>query len=536
MKRKIAAIFAADIAGYSRLVAEDEEETLRRLASYRSVMDDFIVRAGGRIFNTAGDAVLAVFPSAVEAVRCAIDIQESLRTRNLAYPSSRQMSFRIGITIGDVVERDGDLLGDGVNIAARLEGIAPVGGICISRTVHEQVANKLSVQFADIGEQQVKNIPTPIHAYKIEMRQDDGRIENAPAKNTAWTMATAIAAAGVLVIGVAATAYLVMSRNRSPQTDTPQTAIATTVERTTPAGAAEQTAPRGERASPTAMMEQKTAPAPAAGRLVPEVIPLIADRARINVRNEYVSAPDHKALAISSGPLGFITGQADDETAKTAALDMCQKRADAVTPGRQCELYAVGNTVVYGRGHPPMPPTPWIARDPSIERPLVAGEIPLLREQGKTRIEKAYVPGHKPKALAVASAGGYGFYLNQESVDEAARRALEFCGGAAGVPCIIVAVDDEFVVPIPATMKPVGLFRPATSAAVAPGLREDLAQRLANAPGGWSAVAVGDGAKIGLGLKATSEQEAINGALADCAKQDRSCRVIAIGPFSVEPK
>ena len=144
MKRKIAAIFAADIAGYSRLVAEDEEETLRRLASYRQVTDDFIAKGGGRIFNTAGDAVLAEFPSAVEAVRCAIDIQESLRTRNMAYPPSRQMAFRIGITIGDVVERDGDLLGDGVNIAARLEGLAEVGGICISRAVHEQVANKLS--------------------------------------------------------------------------------------------------------------------------------------------------------------------------------------------------------------------------------------------------------------------------------------------------------------------------------------------------------------------------------------------------------
>src|SRR5882724_9994537 len=122
MKRKIAAIFAADIVGYSRLVAEDEEGTLRRLASYRLVTDDFIAKCGGRIFNTAGDAVLAEFPSAVEAVRCAIDIQESLRTRNMAYPPSRQMAFRIGITIGDVVERDGDLLGDGVNIAARLEG------------------------------------------------------------------------------------------------------------------------------------------------------------------------------------------------------------------------------------------------------------------------------------------------------------------------------------------------------------------------------------------------------------------------------
>src|SRR6201998_3289840 len=174
MKRKIAAIFAAEIAGYSRLVAEDEEETLRRLASYRQVTDDFIARYGGRIFNTAGDAVLAELPSAVEAVRCAIDIQESLRTRNMAYPSSRQMSVRIGITIGDVVERDGDLLGDGVNIAARLEGLAEVGGICISRAVHEQVANKLSVQFADIGEQEVKNIPTPVHAYMVAMRREDG--------------------------------------------------------------------------------------------------------------------------------------------------------------------------------------------------------------------------------------------------------------------------------------------------------------------------------------------------------------------------
>src|SRR5829696_10195213 len=172
MKRKIAAIFAADIAGYSRLVAEDEEETLRRLASCRTTIDDFIAKGGGRIFNTAGDAVLAEFPSAVEAVRCAIDIQESLRTRNMAYPPSRQMAFRIGITIGDVVERDGDLLGDGVNIAARLEGLAEVGGICISRAVHEQVTGKLSARFIDIGARKVKNIPAPVHAYVVATWED----------------------------------------------------------------------------------------------------------------------------------------------------------------------------------------------------------------------------------------------------------------------------------------------------------------------------------------------------------------------------
>jgi class 3 adenylate cyclase len=167
MKRKIAAILVAHIAEYGRLVADDEEETLRRMASCRSATDDFIAIADGRIFNSPGDAVLAEFPSAVEAVRCAIDIQESMRTRNLAYPDSRQMFYRIGIGIGDVVVREGDLLGDGVNIAARLEGLAEVGGICISRAVHEQVEGKLSVRFIDIGARKVKNIPAPVHAYLV---------------------------------------------------------------------------------------------------------------------------------------------------------------------------------------------------------------------------------------------------------------------------------------------------------------------------------------------------------------------------------
>jgi len=167
VKRKIAAILAADIAGYSRLVAEDEEETLRRLEIYRAVFSDLIARCGGRVFNTAGDAMLAEFRSAVDAVRCAVDVQESLRTRNRAYAPSRHMNYRIGIAIGDVVERDGDLLGDGVNIASRLEGLAPISGICISRSVYEAVANKISLKFSDLGQQQLKNIPERVHAYTV---------------------------------------------------------------------------------------------------------------------------------------------------------------------------------------------------------------------------------------------------------------------------------------------------------------------------------------------------------------------------------
>jgi class 3 adenylate cyclase len=548
MNRKIAAIFAADVAGYSKLVAEDEEETLRRLASYRAVMDDFIQRAGGRIFNTAGDAVLAEFPSAVEAVRCAIDIQESLRTRNLAYPASRQMSFRIGITIGDVVERNGDLLGDGVNIAARLEGIAPVGGICISRAVHEQVANKLSVQFADIGEQQVKNIPTPVHAFKFDLRPDDTR--NEPAKKPAprapapWILPVAIGAP-LAVIAIAAIAYVAMSRPGAPPIASqpsvqPATPVAVAVPPSAPAqpAAPPQSAPP-QSGPPQSTPTQSAAPQPVvhkAEALVPDAIPFIPDRSRATIRNEYLPAADHKALAISIGaPIGFISGQPDDDTAKSVALDMCQKHADALPQQRKCELYAVGNTVVYAGARPPLPPTPWVRRDPATVRPLVADDIPIVRPPGKAAIEKNYGPGRAPKALILGPKGGFFFLTNQESIDEAVRRALELCGNGAGVPCLPVAVNDEFVVPVPTTMRGVGFFQPASAAGVAPDARDDLARRLANA-GGWTAVAAGMNGHAGVAVGAGNEQDATSGAMADCAKQDSGCRVIAIGPFAVEPK
>ncbi|HUC49392.1 MAG TPA: adenylate/guanylate cyclase domain-containing protein [Xanthobacteraceae bacterium] len=526
MKRKIAAIFAADIAGYSKLVAEDEEETLRRLASYRAVMDDFIARAGGRIFNTAGDAVLAEFSSAVEAVRCAIDIQESLRTRNMAYPASRQMCFRIGITIGDVVDRDGDLLGDGVNIAARLEGLAPVGGICISRTVHEQVVNKLSVQFADIGEQQVKNIPTPVHAFQISMRPDElqtevrakaaaGTPDAAPAKPNSLAVPMAIAGVCAALLVGGGLAYKFM---RPP-----------------PPGQA-ASAPAAVTPGNTQASAQAPSSAPhAADSLVPDTIPFVTDRGRAAVRDEYMPAADHKALAISTGPFGMSSGQADDETAKAAALDICQKRADALPVPRKCEIYAVGNTVVYARGRPPMPPTPWVTNDPAVESPLVAADIPIIRDAGKARVERSYVPAKAQKALALGPQGGFFFYSDQESSDEAVRRSLEGCGTNAGVPCLIVAVDNNFVVPIPTIMKATGFFRPAGADAIAPGLREEVARRLGNG-GGWTAVAAGAAGRAGVAVHAAGEQAAIEAAMADCAKHDSSCRVIAIGPFAVEAK
>ncbi|WP_187278169.1 HlyD family efflux transporter periplasmic adaptor subunit [Methylobacterium sp. WL7] len=167
MKRTIAAILAADVAGYSRLMAEDEEDTLVRLAAAKAIFMHAVLKYGGRIFNTAGDAILAEFPSAVEALRAGLSIQAELAERDHDTLAQRRVRFRMGLTIGDVVEVDGDLLGDGVNVASRLEGIAEPGGICISRSLHEAVSGKVQATFRDLGPQKLKNLPRPVHAFRV---------------------------------------------------------------------------------------------------------------------------------------------------------------------------------------------------------------------------------------------------------------------------------------------------------------------------------------------------------------------------------
>jgi len=167
VKRRLTCILAADAVGYSRHMANDEEGTIRVLAAHRAVIDGIIAFHQGRIIGTAGDSVLAEFASAVEGVRCAIEIQNALRTRNDSLPEDRRMVFRVGVNLGDVVVKDDDILGDGVNVAARLESIAEPGGICISSSVYDQVTGKLDLGFQDIGEQTLKNISRPIRVYRI---------------------------------------------------------------------------------------------------------------------------------------------------------------------------------------------------------------------------------------------------------------------------------------------------------------------------------------------------------------------------------
>jgi adenylate cyclase len=167
VERKLAAILCADVYGYSRLMGEDEEATLRTLTSHRKLIDSQIEQHHGRFVNSAGDSVLAEFASVVEAVNCAVEIQTELKVRNASIPPERRMEFRIGVNLGDVMIEGEQIYGDGVNVAARLEGLADAGGLCISGTAYEQVRDKLALGYEDRGEQTVKNIARRVHVWRV---------------------------------------------------------------------------------------------------------------------------------------------------------------------------------------------------------------------------------------------------------------------------------------------------------------------------------------------------------------------------------
>ena len=167
VERKLTAILCADVYGYSRLMGGDEEATLVTLSAHRKIIDRLIEQHHGRFVNSAGDSVLAEFASVVEAVNCAVDIQTALKAENAKLPPERRMEFRIGVNLGDVMVEGDQIYGDGINVAARLEGLADPGGICISGTVHEQVRDKLALGYEDNGEQTVKNIARPVHVWRV---------------------------------------------------------------------------------------------------------------------------------------------------------------------------------------------------------------------------------------------------------------------------------------------------------------------------------------------------------------------------------
>ena len=205
VKRKLAAILSADVKGYSRLMGEDEEWTLRTLNTYKQVMRSLIQQYRGRVVNAPGDNVLAEFASVVDAVQCAVETQQVLRARNALLPENRRMEFRIGINLGDVIEEGDSIYGDGVNIAARLEGLAEAGGICISESAYQQIENKLPLKYEYLGEHEVKNITKPVRVYRAQI--ESGEPSHAKVKVEGKNRKYLTIAATVVVIFAAAAVW-----------------------------------------------------------------------------------------------------------------------------------------------------------------------------------------------------------------------------------------------------------------------------------------------------------------------------------------
>jgi len=168
-KRKLTAILSADVVGYSRLMGEDEAATVKTLETYKSVMSALIDQHRGRVIDSPGDNMLSEFASVVDAVQCAVAIQKELKSRNAELPENRKMRFRIGINLGDVIQEEDRIYGDGVNIAARLEALADAGGICVSKTAFDHIETKLPLGYEFLGVQEVKNIAKPVGAYRVVM-------------------------------------------------------------------------------------------------------------------------------------------------------------------------------------------------------------------------------------------------------------------------------------------------------------------------------------------------------------------------------
>ena len=201
-RRKLAAILSADVVGYSRLMAANEAATVETLKSYRDIIARLVVRRGGRVVNAPGDALLAEFPSAVEAVQAAIEIQQSVEGHNIELEADRRMQFRIGVNLGDVIEEaDGTIYGDGVNIAARMEALAEGGGVCISSTVYDAVEGKLSFGFDFLGEQQVKNIAKPVRVYRVRAEPKPPSARPRSKRRMQWQIAVPALALILLLLG-----------------------------------------------------------------------------------------------------------------------------------------------------------------------------------------------------------------------------------------------------------------------------------------------------------------------------------------------
>jgi len=443
-QRRLLAVLVADIVGYSRLMAQDEADTFYRLKDFQSsLITPTTERDHGRVVKWTGDGFIGTFDSAVDAVRAAIELQSGVAAAGASAADDRRIRFRIGINTGDVIIVPGDVYGDTVNVAARLQALAEPGGISISTGVRDAVRGKFSVEFENRGELNVKNIPDPVGTFNVifdpiawTMGRDVASAQP-PARRNRYLLA---AAAGLLVVAAAGAGwYLLGSSPRSPALSS----------------------------------RQEDLPARMAS-----AVPELSGKALENAARAYEAGRAHKAQAASPDPPGFwrSSGRPTAENAESAALENCQ-----INYGRPCTLLAVDETLqpIPADRNWPRRDMPRARYSGSFDPAQIPGNVPAVRERADI---VSYRTAPAPKAAAFTPVGGRVFTTVGAASERAAEEeALSACAadplrkGENGA-CFLYAVGDRVVLPLRLVAP---LAAPAAASSIS--LREALTARLASA-------------------------------------------------------
>jgi class 3 adenylate cyclase len=487
MRRRLTVVLAADVVGYSRLVADDDEDTLQRFGRAAAKFAALVTKHHGRVFSTAGDGILAEFLSAVDATRCAIEFQDTNNAEQSSLPAQRQLRFRIGIAMGDVVvTAQGNPLGDPVNIAARLERIAAPGGICIPEDVRSQVLDKLRLTAIDLGEQKLHNIPRPIRAFKLAVPGQDGM---SPGRKDAWPTPRVWVVSGMalaVVVGI-----VLATRPYWP------------------------------------LLAPFTAQSPS-GKSVAQafdatVVPLVTDRVRAGLA-DFAQQPDFKAIAISHSGWGVASGAADVVSAEREAIDRCKKRDQK----GDCRIYAVGAKVVW----PPLPlPSAADLHTEPLDTPLSASEAAGIRGMPSTAGLDAFLKDRDHKALAISETG-FSSIANRTDRAEAVRLAVERCSDFSRTPCLLVSVDGLLTVRIPRAHRAVRPYVLGGETDMSDADRQAIGQIYAGRD--WRALVRGGSGRWHAVSAKDSETAAVVDAVAACRAAERDCTLRAVGNFRVE--
>ena len=546
--RRLTTIVSIDVVGFSTMSARNEEHALDLLGARMATAEAIVKHHRGRVFKLTGDGLLAEFVSPVEAVRAALETQEAMRSANATADQDNQLVLRIGINLGDVVESGDDLMGDAVNVAVRLELIAPHGGICVSAAIYEQIVGKLTLGAEDMGEQHVKNIPRPIHAYRLTSEGATPVVAAAPtAAKRPSRLVMGTGAVAILAIVAISGAWLLHEKSE-PVVPAAQTAAAPAASPAPPSApvAAAPAVPAAAPAAPPAsdpneMPAPTLDPATTGPRIYDAAdVPFVPDFRRRALEN-YAQADGSKAMAINvRGFFAVATRRVDDPTARRIALEECNKlvhrEVPIVRPIDRCMTYAVGNNVVWTYRTPPLPPPPYVpAARPSPAIAFDPATVPLLTgETARKNLADHYATSDRKRAL-VLGRDHFDWWSPSETEADAIKRNLQVCGHLTGRPCVVYAVEDQVLVQTPKLHKAINVFTPQSMTGLDARQQEALDRYLV--ANDWRAIALARNGRLGIVSGRTSESAAASDAVSECARAGGTeCAVLAIGPFVVAPK